>query len=190
MQSTVGLFNMALGRLGGHQLPQIQSPDEPGTLANLCRTFFPTVRDIALSTTPWAFAGRSAALALKPEPGLPGYPFRYALPADCLFTRWVDSGEGFTTVHLVDGRDVCCAATNVTLYYTASMPDPATWPPTFASVVAWALAAELATAAANDMQKQQYCREMYQREIYEARAIDLRGQWPATQEGPWLQARD
>ena len=84
MQSTVAIYNTALARLGGHQLERVNSPDDDGAAATLCRTLFPHAVDMTLASADWSFATRRAALARKADAGPTDYPFRYGLPSDCL----------------------------------------------------------------------------------------------------------
>ncbi len=215
MNSTVAIYNTALARLGGHQLERVNSPDDDGTVPTLCRTLFPHVVDVALASCPWSFATRRASLAQKPDDGPPGYPLRYALPADCLYPLRLDvaglgpartggergaqpSGMGtggeiadhFPPSYILEGADLLTNVATPVLAYVARLRDPALFTPLFADAVAWALAAELSTALVNDVRRQQLCLQKYEMALHDARTADARSQHPLRHAGPWIEARN
>ena len=194
MQSTVAIYNTALARLGGHQLERVNSPDDDGTVPTLCRTLFPHVVDAALATFPWSFATRRASLAQKPDDGLdrPGYPLRYALPADCLYPLRLEGeiADHFPPSYILEGADLLTNVATPVLVYVARLRDPAYFAPLFADAVAWALAAELSTALVNAVRRQQLCMQKYELALHDARTVDARSQHPLKHPGPWIEARN
>ncbi len=191
MHSTVELYNVALARLGGNQLGRINTPYEDSTEAALCDILFPHAVDLALAALPWNFATRRVALALQKEHAGGEYPFRYALPVDCLSPiRLEGCGDGgFPPVHVIEGRSLLCAQNPATLVYVARLLDVTSWPPAFSDAVAWLLAAELATSLINDGRRQQFYLQKYEQALLEARAVELRQQRFNRPSGPWLEAR-
>jgi hypothetical protein len=198
MQSTVHLFNTALGRLGGEQLSLNRSPLEEGTSGQLCENLFPHVLDLALSVHAWSFATRRAVLArpqLEEEKGErdnPAYPLAFALPPDCLKplrlegNAWVNR-QG--PAYVLEGRTIRCAVEGAELVYVARVEDPLLWPPAFADALAWALAAELSPARNNDPQKQAWCLQNYKIALSEAIARDCAGQNPRPPRSVWKTTR-
>ena len=182
--STIGVFNLALAFLGGEQLSNIQAPWEDSALGRLCLNLWPFVLDEALSAHPWSFALARAALAEKPEPTAEaGYPFRYALPADCL------RPVGLAGPYVLEGRDLLSAAPRAELLYVRRVDDPALWPPAFKVALAWGLAVVLASARLNDSPKQKHCLERYNLALREAMARDNNMRPPVPKASPWELAR-
>lgn len=189
MRSTISVYNTALARLGGGQLDRINAPEEEGATATLCRTLFPHVVELALSAHPWSFALRRVVLAQKTRTGLEPreHPYRYALPADCLLP--VSLGDAAQS-HTLEGGDLLTGASPAVLVYVARVLDPALWNAGFADAVAWALAAELATALVNDARRQQFYMEKYTVALHEAAANDANSQNIFMPAGSWLASRE
>ena len=191
MQSTVAIYNTALARLGGHQLERVNSPDDDGTAATLCRTLFPHAVDMTLASADWSFATRRAALARKVDAGPTDYPFRYGLPSDCLNPMRLEGEikDHFPPAYVIEGVDLLTATESAVLVYVARLRDPALFPPLFADAVAWALAADLSTALVNDARRQQLCMQKYEQALLVAITADRRRQNPQVYTGPWLTSR-
>ena len=197
MQSTVQLFNVALARLGGVQLPQNISSLETDAVGQICQNLFPQVLDLTLAAHAWAFAVRRISL---PAPTLsnydaapnPAYPLAYDLPSDCLKPLRLE-GAAETgrngPAYVLEGRTLRCGEERAALVYVARVNDPNLWPPSFADALAWALAAELASARNNDVQKQQWCLQNYKIALAEAIARDQADQNPRPLKSPWTAAR-
>lgn len=203
MRSVVDVYNTALGRLGGNQFERMNTPEEEGPMAALCRTFYPHVLDMALAYSEWAFARHKVALALKADdtPN-PDYPYRYKLPTDCIRPVGVMAqGQGvggwdsccheydFEYPYIIDGLDVLTTVSPAVLTYVRRVADPVSWPPLFADAVAYGLAAELATAYVNDTRRQQMFEELMQRKLGEASAVELNSQNRKRKPSPWILAR-
>ena len=192
MKSTVQLFNTALARLGGEQLDKRISPQETDTLGALCATLFEHVLDMALAAHTWTFALRRVALAvLADAPENAEYPLAYALPSDCVRPVRLDGCGGLnrSPAYAVEGDALRTREAAASLLYVQRVTDPRRWPPTFADALAWALAAELATAKSNDLRKQQFCAQNYEISLSTAIARDCAGQNPHSCVSPWKAAR-
>ena len=192
MQSTIHLFNTALGRLGGEQLPLNVSPQEDGTTGQLCENLFPHVLDLTLAAHEWSFARKRAVLSLLAgTPGNGKYPLVYALPADCVRTVRLEgyAGVNRTPAFITEGRTLLTAAENAVLVYVARITDPLAWPPPFADALAWGLAGELASARINDSQKQQWCLQNYKIALADAVARDQAAQNPRPPASAWNESR-
>lgn len=64
--SKLGIWNMALARIGGAYVKQLDSAFEPSREAQMCELFYPQVLKSLLSAHPFGFARKIAPLALKP----------------------------------------------------------------------------------------------------------------------------
>lgn len=192
MKSTVQLFNTALARLGGEQLDERISPQETDTLGTLCSTLFEHVLDLALAAHPWTFALRRVALAVLADAAENGeYPIAYALPSDCVRPVRLDGcyGVNRSPAYVLEGDTLRTQEAAATLLYVQRVTDPRRWPPSFADALAWALAAELATAKLNDRAKQQFCIQNYEMCLSTAIARDSAAQNPCPPVSPWQAAR-
>ena len=193
MKSTIQLFNTALGRLGGEQIPYNRSPHEQDATGILCENLFPHVLDMVLEAHEWGFATRRVLLAMLPEqqPENPDYVLRYAMPTDCVKPVSIEgyAGVNRTPAYLIEGNAILTNKRNAELVYIARIEEPRAWPPSFADVLAWALAGELASARINDSQKQNWCYQNYEVALAKAAARDRAKQNPHRQQSPWLVAR-
>ena len=193
MKSTIQLFNTALGRLGGEQIPYNRSPHEQDATGILCENLFPHVLDMVLEAHEWGFATRRVVLAMLPEqqPENPDYVLRYAMPTDCVKPVSIKgyAGVNRTPAYLIEGNAILTNKRNAELVYIARIEEPRAWPPSFADVLAWALAGELASARINDSQKQNWCYQNYEVALAKAAARDRAKQNPHRKQSPWLVAR-
>lgn len=193
MKSTIQLFNTALGRLGGEQIPYNRSPQEQDATGILCENLFPHVLDMVLEAHEWGFATRRVYLAKLPEqqPENPSYVFRYALPTDCVKPVSLEGYAGvlFTPAYLIESNAILTNKQNAELVYIARVEEPRAWPPSFADALAWAMAGELASARINDSQKQNWCYQNYEIALAKAAARDRAKQNPHRKQSPWLVAR-
>ena len=87
------------------------------------------------------------------------------------------------------GNAILTNKRNAELVYIARIEEPRAWPPSFADVLAWALAGELASARINDSQKQNWCYQNYEVALAKAAARDRAKQNPHRKQSPWLVAR-
>ena len=200
MQSLIHLYNTALAKLGGEQLPLNISPIEDNTLGAICQNAFPHVLDMALEAHEWGFAARRAVLARlsEQEPVNSLYPFRYALPADCVrpVRVVIPQGEavcpawmGRSPAYVIEDSCLLCALEQAELLYVARVTDPRRWPAYFADVLVWNMAATLATARNNDKQQEQKCAQMAEYALARACAKDRAMQEPRREPSDWSAAR-
>ena len=184
--STVSIFNQGLAILGGEQLSSVQAPWEDSTLGRLCLNLWPPVLDDALCAHPWSFALARELLAEKEEPRpRPGYPHRYALPADCLRPVGLTGGHHF----VLEGRNLLTNAAVAELMFVRRVEDPSFFPPAFRQALVWGMGAALATAKNNDPRVRQECLQRSQSYLLEAVARDENSQQPAIETTPWELAR-
>ena len=207
MYSTIGLYNLALSRLGGNELATLSTTGDTGRLAVLCNTLFPHQRDLSLAAHTWSFALTMKSLAvlasavtfdsgesqpngsLSNQHGREGFALAYALPQDCIRPVKLLSTTGETPAFLVRGKALFTDCSPACLQYVRRMTDPGTWTPAFADVVAWGMAAELCTAYLNDHAKQKFCLAMQKEALARASAQDASSMKPRAATFEWERAR-
>ncbi len=192
-KSTVQVYNLALGWLGGHQLPSAEAAwQDDSALGRLCLAGFPEVLRQAHESHEWSFAAKTQELSEKPGRGRDGCERRFALPSDCLRPIRLEAGALPARLgphFIIEGRDLLTNQDAPRLVYTALIEDPAMWPPAFTLALSWGLAAFLATANNNDARMQQHCFQNYQIALAEAWANDLQMQNPRPEPSAWAAAR-
>jgi hypothetical protein len=194
-QTTVTVYNLALAWLGGEQLSSVEAPWEDSALGHLCINNFPQVLDQALAAHDWSFARSRKVLARKPDDGSaaadPLYPYRYALPADCLrpVRLYAPGGSDRTASYLIEGLDLLTDLQPAELLYVARVEDPRRWPAGFVTALSWGLAAVLSSAKNNDPQKQMQCLKNYEMALAEAVARDQNAIRPIPPASKWRAAR-
>ncbi|MDR1242320.1 MAG: hypothetical protein LBM00_06025 [Deltaproteobacteria bacterium] len=193
MQSTIALFNLAIARLGGEQIPLNISPQEHDATGDLCQNLFPHVLDLALSAHQWSFAKKRVRLALpEVKEAVSGeYALMYKLPADCGRVCYLEGFEGPNRrpAYVIEGDRLLTGREAAELVYIARASDPRLWPPAFADALAWGLAGELAAARINDSRKQSWCYQNYKQALSEAIAQDQSGQNRLRPVSAWNAAR-
>jgi hypothetical protein len=194
MQSTVLLFNTALGRLGGEQIPLNISPQEWDADGQLCANLFPHVLDLTLSAHDWSFAIRRVALGpvkVKKAAACDSYRFAYGMPSDCLKPIRLEGHAGVnrTPPYVIEGETLLTDQEQAVLVYVARVTDPKLWPASFADALIWGLAGELASARINDAQKQSWCYQNHKIALADAIARDCSGQNPEPPRSAWKAAR-
>lgn len=201
MRSEIDVWNTALGRLGGNQFNRENTVNGDSAQATLCRTFYPHVLDMCLSSSMWGFARKTVHLAMVDgnEPTNPAYPYRFALPSDCvrpvrLLGNGVMTGDFWqsadeTWPFEIVGNNIMTDTETATLVYISRVTDVASWPATFADAVAWALASELATALINDPNRQQMYGDRAKSSLDQAAAVENNSQNKRRIPSAWLMSR-
>ena len=185
-QSTVELFNLALAFLGGEQLSGIQAPWEDSTEARLCQHNYPHALRLALTAHNWSFAMKIKPLSEKPEDHpVPGFERRFALPSDCLKPIRLEGDSEF----IIQGKHLLSNDPCPVLYFVAYVDDPAMFPPTFFTALAWQMAALLATAKNDDPRQAQYCEQQHKIVLAEAAARDNNQRRPYPRPSNWMRAK-
>lgn len=82
MASPIQVCNLALSRIGIDQL--IEDFNDPNTRARACNFHYPLAFEQCLQDFPWNFAQKVVQLALVNDVTVPGYPYAYRYPVDCL----------------------------------------------------------------------------------------------------------
>jgi len=169
MPSEVDLLNDALGQIGATRIGAI---DDGSTNANYCQTFYPSLRDYALTLTYWVFNGKRIELAQNPAPPLFEFAVSFKLPTDLLAIREFNGANvitnnlwwgGFGGTFLgptydrykIEGPDLLTNDTTALIVYSYRNTNPNLWSPGFYQLVAALLASKLASAIAKDEKKSQ-----------------------------------
>lgn len=194
MRSEVQICNIALARIG--VTIGITSLTERSAEAVACALFYEEVRDKVLGAAPWPFSRKVEALQLT---GTAPARWRYAyeLPDYCLrvrevyppvpdgitateFRGWLkwnrapfelSYGENDNIVILTDQEEA-------TAEFSVRVTNPLLFDASFASAMAWALAAELALPLAKGVDYSRNAAAAYEKEITEALARGLNEELP------------
>lgn len=177
MFSDIEICNIALGRIGVSQ--KIESLTELSNEAAVLSTFIEQVREAVLRDFPWPFATKFLSLALVESDPNDDWDYAYRYPIDCVKLRRIVNTAGrtdatripFRLAHDAQGRLIWTDEENATVEYTARVTDPLLYDGIFASVFAWRLATEAATAlTGGDAYKMgKRALEMYYLELEKAR---------------------
>lgn len=200
MQSLVHLYNTALARLGGEQIPLNISPIENDAVGAICQSVFPHILESALEAYAWSFAKKRAVLALLPEtaPRNRTFAFRYAQPSDCVTPVRIigmDRGAVFLEsedgppAYVIEGGDILCNVARAELLYVSRSGDIKNWPAYFSEYLVWKMAGALAAARNNDIRQQQTCEQMAEGMLAKACAKDRAAANPYRTPSPWSVAR-
>jgi hypothetical protein len=151
-QDLVTLYNLALSAVGTRG--RISSPDEESREGQLCRQWYPTVRDIALRAAHWPSCRHVTSLSLQAESsnagswieGEPEPPwlFRFHLPVDFLYPRWLTLYEPFTLTQFENVVKLLTNSEDPILVYTKRQDIPAAWDVDLYNAIVMALAGSIA----------------------------------------------
>jgi hypothetical protein len=187
--SIVGIYNQALGLLGGNELSSVQAPEEESNEARLCNLFYPGVKRLALESHVWSFALKTETLSLLGEGGA-DYALRYALPADCLLpVKLAGFGAEESPPFRIVGRELHASVGQASLEYIRDVEDAAVFPQYFTEALVYGLAAQLAIAHRNDQRLQQNLYAGMQLRLGEAKARDAARNNFIRPRGSWLRSR-
>lgn len=151
MASAVDICNLALSLLGERAEVAAISPPDGSVESQHCGRFYPMARDELLEMHAWTFAARRIVLAQAPATR-PGWAYAYAMPANCLKPRSVQSIEAADDAesddYLVETGDagsrvIYTNRAEATLLYTASVTDTTRYTPLFVGALGRLLAVKL-----------------------------------------------
>lgn len=149
VDSVVELWNLALSATNGRG--SISSLTETGREADLCRLWYPLIRDMVLKSASWPSTKRYARLALLAERDAgkdwtsadpaPTWRFAYAAPADMIAPRYLSSYARFD-YSVRDSNSVIMTDESLAiLHYLVRQTDVTKWDTGLASAVVYSLAA-------------------------------------------------
>jgi len=160
MASETDLCNDALGTIGQSRITAI---DDESTSANHCQTFYPMLRDAALTLTHWTFNMVRIELAQDVTPPVFGYSFAYTLPADTLkviefnganvdptwpYYDWMRRAS-----FSIESGKLLTDYASAFIVYLARVTNPDAWSPLFYQGLVAQLAGKLAFAIPKDTKK-------------------------------------
>lgn len=147
-QDLVSIYNLALSAIGTRA--RISSPDEDSREAQICRLWYPLVRDTVLRAAHWASCRNIAALTVDAEAtegedwaeGDPEPPwiYRYNLPSDFLYPRYLDMYQQFEITSHNNQTMLLTNASTAILIYTKRQDIPSAWDPDLYNAVVYGLA--------------------------------------------------
>lgn len=192
------LCNLALANIGETQL--IDSLDQPGLSARLCKAHFRTARNSLLERRWWRWATRRVTLALTTETRT-GWDFVYSVPSDCLTARHIWNGYEEPPVDArvpfvleanngATGRVLLTSWEDAELVYTTDQVPVAGFPSLFVDALAWELTVRLALALPKKQQLAVGARTEAARWLSLAAAADInQAQKGASPDSPRILAR-
>lgn len=185
MFSEVSICRVALSRVGS--TVKIASLDDRTAAAIECKQAYEMHRDKVLAAVDWPFAGRVADLQLTGT-GTGRWLYRYQYPNDCVAVRYVTPPlpdgmsnasyrewlQRYRFAHEIQGGDsdnltILSDIEQAVIHYTRRVTNPVLFSAAFASMLAWAIAAEVAIPLA----KGEYAANAaahYEKELGEAAA--------------------
>jgi hypothetical protein len=167
MPSEVDISNGALTKLGAQP---ITSFDDVTTRSNLCRDYYPSVRDAVLRAYPWNCAIARQALALDAEAPLFGYAHKFGLPVVpyCLRVLEVDGEPDYN----IEGRYLHTDESSINIKFIARLTDPGLFDSLLIEAIECRLAAELAYPVTGSPTLIQAMWTLYEAKLREARTIN------------------
>lgn len=149
--SALQLCNQALRLLGE---AGITSFTEGTELANTCSTLWQETCRSLLSSYPWRFTLRKAELSRLADAPINEWPYAHQLPPDQMVLRQIFASATPGAAPLLEyerfGDTVLARQPRLWADYQVET-DPATWPPAFALLARYALAADFAVPVAGSM---------------------------------------
>lgn len=151
MASVVTVWNMALSACGARGT--ISSETETGREADLCRLWYPHVRDVMLKAASWPCATTWTALSVIAERDFseswtngavpPTFRYTYAAPAEMLAPRNLATYRRFSVGLYNEANVIYADDEDAVLCYTRRIESPALWDSGLFDAVVAGLAAKL-----------------------------------------------
>lgn len=159
--SEVEIFNLAVGAIG--VIAAISDPNENSREAELCRLYYPNVRDKVLRAAPWSEAKASKRLQLlatrddsaawaAADPD-PGWLYAYKTPSDFLYPRYLSTYTRFTMSSFNGVNALMTNEAVAILTYTFRQTDVSKWNQGLVDSVSNGLGAMLASPLTGKRQR-------------------------------------
>ena len=167
MASEVEIASLALNKLGAERITAF---DDGTNRSNLCRDFYPPVRDAVLRAYPWNCALTQKALAADVDAPLFGYSYKFQLPVlpYCLRVLKIEDEPDYN----VKGRYIHCDESSITIEYIARITDPGLFDSLLKEAIECRLAAELAYPITRVPEVAKTMWGLYEAKLREARTMD------------------
>lgn len=159
----VSIFNLALNAIGGRS--NLSSTTERDRGAEVCRLWYPVVRDQVLASAPWPSCKAFSRLALLsqradaewvPTDPEPGYSYAYSSPSDMLHPRYLSDFSKFSMSSYSGNKKAL--NTNIpdpVLVYTKRNYVVGSWESELQMAIAYGLAANIAMPITGKAQRAQ-----------------------------------
>jgi hypothetical protein len=170
MADETTVLNDALLQIGADPITGI---DDGTANANVCKQFYPNLRDALIRAHHWNFAMKRATLAADAVAPLFGFSSQFTLPADLLKIVEYSGGNpvvvgGSVTTplfaipqrYVIEERKLLTNDTIVMIVYLSRVTNPDLWDGLFYQLVTTWLASKLALSIAKDASKAKALLEM------------------------------
>lgn len=167
MASEIEICSNALRKLGSES---ITSFDDGTNRSNLCRDFYPSVRDAVLRAYPWNCAISQQTLVLDAAIPLFGYSYRFVLPVIpyCLRVLKAEDDIEFK----INGRYLHTDEDSIKIEFIGRITNPGLFDSLLKEAIEARLAAELAYPITRTPAVAQSMWALYEAKLREARTMD------------------
>lgn len=167
MSSEVDICSKALNKLGAER---ITSFDDHTDRSDLCRDFYPSVRDAVLRAYPWNCAIEQQALVHDFVSPLFGYSYKFALPVIpyCLRVLKIEDDPDFN----IKGRYIYCDESSIKIEFISRITDPGKFDSLLVEAIEARLAADLAYPITRTPEIATTMWGLYEAKLREARTMD------------------
>jgi hypothetical protein len=167
MASEVGISSAALNKLGAEV---IMSFDDHTNRSNLCRDFYPYIRDAVLRAYPWNCALIQKALVHDAATPLFDWDYKFQLPIDpyCLRVIKIEDEPDYA----IKGRYIYTNESSISIEYISRITDPGLFDSLLKEAIEARLAAELAIPITRIPQMASQMWALYEAKLREARTMD------------------
>jgi hypothetical protein len=167
MPSEVSISSNALTKLGDEPITAF---DDGTDRSDLCRDYYPNVRDAVLRAYPWSCATIQGELALSGDSPLFGYAYKFQLPVApyCLRVLRVEDDVDYR----IKGRFLYSDESSINIEYIARITDAGLFDSLLVEAIECRLAAELAYPITANPALVNTMWGLYEAKLREARTID------------------
>ena len=147
----VSIWNLALSAAGSKS--SVSAEDENSRQVNLCRIWYPLVRDMVLKAASWPCAKTYVTLAVSAERAdntdwtdsdpAPTWKYAYAVPSDMLAPRNLSTYARFDRAVLSGANTIVTNQEQAVLHYIMRQEDVTRWDVGLEAAVVFSLAANI-----------------------------------------------
>lgn len=205
-ESATQVCNLAITALG-HNNQLVDLDTDTKTEADLCRLYYPRVRDSVLRAHPWNFAVKRQSLAATSDTPSFEYTYEFTLPTDCLKvirTSWEATGyssmDEYNSGHWterrvpyrIEGRKLLATESTCSIEYIAQITDTSQFDALFTDALYHRLAAELAMPLTQNRTVSETMWKIYTEKLSEARTVDAQegSAREVVDTSPWVVVRN
>jgi hypothetical protein len=183
-QEIVRICNSALLKIGADR---INSINEPGKMAELCKEQYDKIRKELLRSHPWNFSKKRLEIAATINTPLFDWGYEHQLPVDCLRVLSIDAkGYDFK----VEGRKIVSDSPTLKIFYISDVTDATLFDANFSEVLALKLAKDIAYSITQSSNMVQMLAQEYERALSQARSFNAQEGTPdKVDASEWLNSR-